>query len=60
MKYISTRKYAGIEWECYKDNKNNYYIAINHNFGESVNSDSWDTLWSEIIKKSKKIRKKRG
>ena len=60
MKFISSRKYAGIEWECYKDKKNNYYIAINHRFGESVNADCWDSLWSEIIKKSKKIRNSRS
>jgi len=58
MKYISTRKYAGLEWECYKD-KDGCYLAINHKFGESIHSESWDILWEKIINKSKNIRNKK-
>lgn len=53
LKFISIRKFANIEWEVYKDNKNDTYIGIYHKKSISVQSKTWDGLWEEIILKSR-------
>jgi len=58
LKFISIRKYAGLEWETYSINNTDCYIALNHRSSICIESSSWSDLWNEIINKSKNIRKK--
>ena len=61
LKFKAIRKCYGFEWESYKNIKDNNFVAICHTFSGSVESETWDGLWEEILKASKLQRKtKRG
>ena len=54
ISFRAIRKYAQYEWEVYFDSTSNGYIAICHLFSGNVQAETWDDIWLEIIKSSKK------
>ena len=63
LKFKAIRKCYGFEWESYKNLKDDNFIAICHTFSGSVESTTWDGLWTKILEASKGQRKsarKRG
>jgi hypothetical protein len=57
LKFKAIRKCYGFEWESYKNSIDNKFIAICHAFSGSVESNTWDGLWEEILTASKERRK---
>lgn len=57
LDFISVRKFSGLEWEVYKDNSRKKFIAICHSNSETVESDTWDGVWDEIINKTRFLTK---
>ncbi len=57
LKFKAIRKCCGYDWESYKDTRSDNFIAICHLISQSVESNTWDGLWEEIIGKSKEYRK---
>ena len=55
--FKSIRKCYGYEWEAYKNSASNNFIAICHAFSGSVESETWEGLWEEILIASKGQRK---
>ena len=57
LRFKTIRKCYGFEWESYKNLLDNNFIAICHAFSGSVESNTWNGLWEEILKASKDRRK---
>ena len=64
LQFICIRKFAGVEWEIYKEKsgkiKSKEFIGVCHKFNLTIESYDWDNLWKSIIIKSKSVRKVRG
>ena len=58
LKFITIRRFANLEWETYQDKKDNSFVALCHKYSISVQSDSWDGIWIEIMKASKEMFQK--
>ena len=56
LKFIAVRKSHGFEWESFFNKRYKTYLAICHRLSASVESGSWDGLWQEIMRESKKAR----
>ena len=56
LKFRAVRKCYGFEWESFKNIVDDYFIAVCHTFSGSVESNTWDGLWEEILKASKEQR----
>ena len=54
ISFRAIRRYAQYEWEVYFDSTSNGYVAICHLFSGNVQAETWDDIWLEIIKSSKK------
>jgi hypothetical protein len=57
LKFLALRKFGNLEWETYRDDRSGGYVAICHSKSETVDSQSWDDLWSKIIEKTKMLQK---
>jgi len=58
LHFITIRKFANFEWETYHDKKDGKFLAICHQNSLSVQSDSWNGIWDEILRASKEYIKK--